>query len=90
MQCDIVGMSETCVNWKLKKVKHRYDNALQKKFKNYSITASTTRQLYDKNYLPGGTATIVLGNCNTKVETQIHDPYKLGRWSGMSLRVNQH
>jgi hypothetical protein len=71
MECDIVGMSETCVNWKLKKTKQKYENMLQKKFKNYSMTRTTTRQLYNRVYLPGGTATIITGKWNTKIESRI-------------------
>jgi D-alanine-D-alanine ligase-like ATP-grasp enzyme len=89
LECDIVGMSETCVNWKLKRVKQKYKSILQKQCKSSSMSVSPTQHLYNQKYLPGGTATITIGKYTRKIEAKLQDPSNMGRWSGTTFRVNK-
>jgi hypothetical protein len=40
-------------------------------------------------YLPGGTATISVNNCSKRVENDIEDKEKLGRWSGSTYHLGK-
>jgi hypothetical protein len=82
LHCDLVGLNETCTNWKLNKIKQRCQQILQKIFTNSSIIVSTNSISSTKPYLPGGTASISLGNWNSKILHPIYDPSNMGHWTG--------
>jgi hypothetical protein len=74
LQCDIVGLSETCVNWKINKTRRIYKSILRKKLWNSTMTTSKIKHFYKNNYLPGGTVTITTGKVTSKLEGIIEDP----------------
>jgi hypothetical protein len=84
MKCDIVGISETQTNWNLNNIKQTCQRTLQTAFRNSSMFVSTTTLEHDRPYLPGGTATISLGEWNSKIANHLFDPLHMGRWTGNS------
>jgi hypothetical protein len=88
LQCDLVGLNETCTNWKLHTIKQRCLRILQTIFKNSSIIVSTNPVTSDTPYLPGGTATVSLGVWNSKILQKLYDPTNMGRWTGASYSLS--
>jgi hypothetical protein len=90
LDCDIIGICETCVNWKYYKLKKKYQSILNTTYPKASLVTTTTSQNYDKPMLPGGVATIITGGHTNKIEETIYDNSNLGRWCGTTLRLNKH
>ena len=86
MQADVILFQET--NTDFKKIKAM--NILQQTLKFYhqnhaTTTSNTTVHAKNKNWLPGGTLTSVLGRWTGAKITSGHD-HPLGRWSWISLK----
>jgi hypothetical protein len=66
LECDIVGMSEPCINWRIRNIKQQYQQLLSSTFKNSSLIVSTIPTTHDRLYLPGGTTIVTVGSWNSK------------------------
>jgi hypothetical protein len=84
---DITCLTETCVNWRLNKLRDKYRQLLRKNFKNSSMSVTTTPQRYEKNYLPGGTSTITTSNISKNISKHIYEKNNMGRWSGTQYQL---
>jgi hypothetical protein len=89
LKCDIVGLTETCVNLENKKLRERYNNILKRINRNSFLEVSSIRTEIKKHYIPGGTASIVLGGWQNRNINAINDNSGLGRWSGVIIRVDE-
>jgi hypothetical protein len=89
LQCDLVGITETGVNWENRKLKEKFKNVLKKLQRNSSMEVSSIKTDTKKQYIPGGTATIVLGSWQNLIISSVNNSTGLGRWSGIKLRVNE-
>jgi hypothetical protein len=90
LECDMVGLSETCINWSNNRVLEKYKKCLNKARRNSAMYVSSCEQETKNQSLPGGTATIILGKLNGRVTESITDLSKMGRWSGVKLRINDN
>jgi hypothetical protein len=81
-QCNIIGISETSTNWNHNKLKQQCQKTLQLAFRNSSMIVSTSSIVHDRPFLPGGTATISLGEWNSKIEKKLFDPSNMEGWTG--------
>jgi hypothetical protein len=88
LQCDIICLSETCINWRSKFIKQQYHQFLSATFKNSSLIVSTIPTTHDRLYLPGGTATVTVGSWNSKIEQQLFDSMNMGRWTGAAYKIS--
>jgi hypothetical protein len=89
LQCDIVGLCETCVNWSNKKLKQKYEKLLHKTNRNSNLSVSSCEQATKRHGLPGGTATMIVGRLNSRIIETLEDKSKMGRWSGSKIRVSE-
>lgn len=93
---DMLGLVETSVNWSLRKLKsrHRKDLLYMKHERPCNplhllpLPSRRTRQSVLKNYLPGGTASVTLGNWTGVLQEHLYDAQTMGRWSGQQFRIN--
>jgi hypothetical protein len=75
------------VNWRLNKLRDRYRKLLRKNFINSAMSVTTTPQNYDRNYLPGGTATVTTSNITKNISKHIYDKHNMGRWCGTQYQL---
>jgi hypothetical protein len=87
VQIDVLGLNETCINMNLIDTRQQFQNILTKKFRNSSMSISTTKTKHKRAYLPGGTMVTTVGKWNSKICGQIFDVHHMGRWSGTSYQV---
>jgi hypothetical protein len=88
-KCDIFGYSETNTNWQYQNTKTRINHIINKQFPNSSTTLSDNR--FNPNdssrYLPGGAIQSCTGYWTSRLISTIHDPRKMGRWTGQKFRL---
>jgi hypothetical protein len=84
---DILGTSETNVNWN-EKIRHHVRNICQKYNKTAHISTSSSIEQTKTTYQPGGTATLLIGNLIGRSTGSITDNSGMGRWSGFRLKTN--
>jgi hypothetical protein len=87
-KADIVGLCETCTNWKNRTLKKLFQLKANRILKNPVITTTTTTLNYIDNYLPGGCCQITSNSWTTRCEASIYDDFRLGRWIGTTFRVS--
>jgi hypothetical protein len=87
LQVDIVGAAETNLKWNFKQ-KQQVKGILQKHHKTTSVTTSSSKEECFSAYHPGRTLTTILNKYVGRIQTAIHDPTSLGRWSGFKLNTN--
>jgi hypothetical protein len=94
-EVDMIGLAETCVNWKLRKVQQRHRKILISEARNNpdpissaAITFSRNSTEYPKASLPGGTTSVTLGKWTGLLQEYLHDNENMGRWSGQKFRIN--
>ena len=81
---DIMGFSETNVNWNSKEenaIKAIYKDS----YKHSIISTSNSSEISNSSYQQGGTATIITDNFTGRVTSNLSDTTGLGRWSGYRL-----
>lgn len=88
LQGDIIGFSETSVNWNKTSLRQKYQNTINKLFKNTSLIESKMEDEYNNDYLPGRTIHITLNKWTSYIKETIIDPSKFGRWSGATYRLS--
>jgi hypothetical protein len=84
---DLFGAAETNIKWNFTR-NQQAKAILHKHHKTCSITTSSNREECFTAYQPGGTLTSVLNKFVGRIQTCIHDPSSLGRWSGFKLNTN--
>ena len=89
LQCDIVGICETGVNWNKKNLTETYRKCLRRIKRNSTVEVSCARCDYQNKSMPGGTATLIMGKWASRMISPIIDTSGIGRWSGISIRVNE-
>jgi hypothetical protein len=87
LEVDIVGAAETNLKWNFKR-NQQAKAILQKHHKTTSVTTSSNKEECFSAYQPGGTLTSILNKYVGRIQTAIHDPTSLGRWSGFKLNTN--
>lgn len=92
-QCDIIGFAETCTDWKLNNIRHRFKQTANRILKNTHISYSSNSYPSINNgkrtsyYQPGGTIQTVTGHWVGRVIREILDKRKMGRWCGHHMRL---
>jgi hypothetical protein len=88
-KCDIFGYAETNTNWHYINTKHSINHIINKQFPNASTNLSDNRFIPNNSsrFLPGGTIQSCTGYWTSRLITNIHDPRKMGRWSGQKFRL---
>jgi hypothetical protein len=81
------GAAETNLKWTFKR-NQQAKAILHAHHKTCSITTSSNREECFTAYQPGGTLTSVLNKFVGRIQTSIHDPSSLGRWSGFKMNTN--
>lgn len=82
----IIGLVETNREWKKQEQQRQLKEAVHKPWAASVIQTSTSDEVFEDNYKPGGTATIVVDDhwvCRIKERGE--DPWGLGRWSYIIL-----
>lgn len=87
---DIIGFSETNVEWNQRLFQRRFLLFLQKYDSQVKLSTTTSSLRFDSLYKPGGTCTIANGNTNGFICETIQDYTGLGRWSGFVLQRRHH
>jgi hypothetical protein len=90
LECDIVGLCETCINWNLNKTHQIYKSLLNRKFPNSTMIGSKIHNTVKKNLLPGGTASITMNTMVNRIENEITDGYAMGRWTGYQYNIGNN
>jgi hypothetical protein len=86
-QIDILGMAETCANWSKKKIQHQIRTETRHIYSHSAMYFSNNATKNKGNYLPGGTMQATVGQWSSRVQTQLHDNNKKGRWTGQQYRL---
>jgi hypothetical protein len=90
LDIDILGMTEHCVNTShqdILKTLHQAIKQTTNEKTSLQINSSTSQT--NHRYLPGGTATLLVGNTVGRVEPNGKGGDPLGRWSYVHLRQKQ-
>jgi hypothetical protein len=87
-KADIIGLCETCTNWKNRSLKKLFQLKANRILKNPVITTTTTTLNYEDNYLPGGCCQITANSWTSRCENSIYDDFRHGRWIGTTYRVS--
>jgi hypothetical protein len=88
-ECDIFGYAETNTNWQYCNTKQKINQIIHKQFPNSSTKLSNNRfnpNITDR-YQPRGTIQSCTGYWTSRLITSIHDPRRMGRWSGQKFRL---
>jgi Reverse transcriptase (RNA-dependent DNA polymerase) len=89
LQCDAIGLCETCTNWAKDSITNKWNRILFKRLPHSTMNPAKTKQKYtDNNYLPGGTVSITKGNWTNYIEHEVNDFRMMGRWTGYSYRMS--
>jgi len=87
LEIDILGITEHCLNIGQPRVRNTIHTNLKKHFLGQYILQIDSAQMTTKTaYLPGGTATLLLGNIIGRLEPNGRGGDPLGRWSYITLR----
>jgi hypothetical protein len=87
LEIDILGITEHCINIGQPRVRNTIHTNLKKHFLGQYILQIDSAQMTTKTaYLPGGTATLLLGNIIGRLEPNGRGGDPLGRWSYITLR----
>ena len=81
---NIIGMAETNINWNYNNIQAAQSN-LKKIYKKSAIATSSSIDPSQSDYLPGGTATVIVNNLVGNIQDVIKDT-ELGRWSGYRIK----
>jgi hypothetical protein len=84
---DVVGLCETCTNWKKRDLKKRFQLSANKSLKNPILSTTTTTLNYDADYVPGG-CQITANSWTTRHDSVIYDSFRHGRWIGNTYRLS--
>jgi hypothetical protein len=85
---DIVGLCETCCNWKDTLLKKLFQIKANRLLKNPNLVTTTTSLSYTEKYLPGGCCQITANTWTTRIQNPIYDDFRLGRWIGTTYNVS--
>lgn len=85
---DIIGLAETCINWKVKSNKHNISTTIRGTYKHHAMSIPTIATATNSKYLPGGTLSLVTDKWANRVIEKITDTDEMGRWTGFKLRLN--
>jgi hypothetical protein len=89
LQVDVVGLSETNINWGNAEVTKKFTDTIYKKTQGGSLTLSPIQTSYTRAYLPGGTLTLTIGKWRSHLDSKKTDSDHLGRWKGNSYRLSE-
>jgi hypothetical protein len=90
MKADIVGINETCVHWYNSNITNKFAKILHKENQNHQLVVSSNEIKHHTSYLPGGTASMLLGSWGSRFVEKNVDPSKMGRWSGIKIRAKDN
>jgi hypothetical protein len=85
--CDIIGLAETCADWKNKTLQHSVRQIARAMAKHTTIAFSDNRTVCDTTYLPGGTLQMATGRWCCRYQRSLNDEGKKGRWSGQQFTL---
>lgn len=88
MEADIVGLSETCTDWKKRTILERHHKDTRKVFKKSHLNYSRNKTIAIKEGLPGGMLQLCIGNITGRINQQLHDSWNMGRWCGHKLQMS--
>jgi hypothetical protein len=80
---EIMGWVETNIDWTHRDIKWNCTNIVRKAWKHANMSVSSSTEMFDTPYQPGGTATIVGGAWAGRATTA--NDSELGRWSEVRL-----
>lgn len=86
-KCDIIAFGETKANGKRKDLIEKFKAIARNKFEHVAITPSRNRATASGTFQAGGTLIASTGHWKGRAIQHIHDPRKLGRWSGQKFRL---
>jgi hypothetical protein len=90
LDIDILGMTEHCVNvFHHDTLKNLHQAIKQTTNEKTSLQINSSASQINQRYLPGGTATLLVGNTVGRVEPNGKGGDSLGRWSYVHLRRKQ-
>jgi hypothetical protein len=78
LKADLIGLTETSVNWYDNQLYKKFKSSLHKQYQNSTISVSSSNIIHSSNYLPGGTATIIVGKWSNRQQNQIEDTTGMG------------
>jgi hypothetical protein len=87
LEIDVVGMTETCVNWSNNKARSTYKKSLKRIFTKSNLNISMTQNNIKNDHLPGGTLTLSTNKLVNHWEKDINDKFNMGRWTGTTYRL---
>ena len=86
LDAGVILFNETNTDWKNYDLKGEYNNRVKQHWPTNRTQFSISKARAEKDYLPGGTATTILGKWVGRVLQSTEDPTKMGRWSAVQLR----
>jgi hypothetical protein len=87
---EVSGFAETNTNWNHERAILKINKATAKEFTNYAITYTRNRFKPPSTflYLPGGCNQICVNHWKGRILQNLHDPYRMGRWTGHTYRLD--
>jgi hypothetical protein len=79
LQNDLIGLTETSVNWNQQAIKDKFERTLHRGNRNNRIFVSSTVTKHKSANLPGGTATYIQGRWESRVVESANDFTRMGR-----------
>jgi len=90
LDIDILGMTEHCINVSHKDTLKNLHNAIRNTTKEKTtLQINSSNSKTTQRFLPGGTATLLIGNTVGRVEPSGRGGDSLGRWSYIHMRRKQ-
>jgi hypothetical protein len=90
LQIDLAGLTEHCLNVSQPKVLNTIQKSLNRHHRGqYAIQMNSADLTTTSPYLPGGTASLLLGDHLTRIDASGRGGDPLGRWSYFTLRRKQ-
>ena len=79
LDAGVILFNETNIDWKNYDLKGEYNNHVKQHWPTNRAQISINKAKADKDDLPGGTATTILGKWMSRVLQSTEDPSKMGR-----------
>jgi hypothetical protein len=84
----VLSLVDTKLNW-TKETSYHTANWFHKIWNFSSISHSQINESFNSSFQPGGILTAVVDRWTSRVHSKHQDPYRLGRWSFVTLRGKQ-
>ena len=79
LDAGVILFNETNNDWKNYELKGEYNNRIKQHWPTNCTQLSISKSKADKDYLPGGTSTTILGKLVSRILQSTEDSTKMGR-----------